>query len=132
VEQCYKRALRLGSCEPDHYLFPFRTKRNSFDPSRPPSRWFLRKSWAKLRKATGFTHLNPHDLRHQFATRMLESDVDIETTKAIMGHVNPKMTEYYAHQRRRVKYAAVLAIEGKKKPPASKTAIQQLKQSECG
>lgn len=127
VEQCYKRALHLGSCEPDHYLFPFRIKRNLFAPSRPPSRWFLRKSWDKLRKATGFPDLNPHDLRHHFATRMLESDVELETTKAIMGHVSPKMTEYYAHQRRRVKHAAVLAIEGTKKPPASQTAIEQLK-----
>lgn len=127
VEQCYERALRLGSCEPDHYLFPFRTKRNLYDPTRAPSRWFLRKSWDKLREATGFTNLNPHDLRHQFATRMLESDVDIETTKAIMGHVNPKMTEYYAHQRRGVKYAAVLAMEGKKKPPVSETAIQRFR-----
>jgi integrase len=117
VAQCYKRALKLGSCEPGHYLFPFRTKRNNWDPARPPSRWFLRNSWSKLVKATGKKDLRPHDLRHNCITRLLENDVDPETIRAIAGHVNPKMMEYYAHQRRRVKYAAVLAIEPKPLPP---------------
>jgi len=121
VSQCYKRALQLGSCEPDHYLFPFRPKRNCWDPTRPPSRWFLRNSWNKLRAATGFVDLNAHDLRHNCITRLLENDVNPETIIAIAGHVNRKMMEYYAHQRRRVKYAAVLAIESKKKTPAKDT-----------
>jgi integrase len=111
VEQCYKRALKLGSCEPDHYLFPFRVTRNQWDPARPASRSFLRKSWEKLRKATGFVHLNPHDLRHHCITRLLENDVNPATVVAIAGHVTRKMMEYYAHQRVRVKYAAVMAIE---------------------
>jgi hypothetical protein len=32
-EQCYSRALELGSSHPDDFLFPFRVKRNVFDPS---------------------------------------------------------------------------------------------------
>jgi len=125
VEQIYKRALQLGSCEPDHYLFPFRVLRNRFDPTRQASRSWLRKSWAKLRKATGFQTLEPYQLRHHFATKLLEADVNIETAQALMGHLNPAMTRYYAHQRTRVKYAAVCAIETKKKKPvASQTARQ--------
>ena len=46
-------------------------------------------------------------------TRLLENDVNPETVIAIAGHVGRKMMEYYAHQRTRVKYAAVLAIEPK-------------------
>jgi integrase len=122
IGECYKRAIRLGACEPEHYLFPFRTKRNCYDPTRPPSRWFLRKSWDKLRAATGFVDLNPHDLRHHCITRLLENDQNPETVIAIAGHVNRKMLEYYAHQRRRVKYAAVMAIESKKKPVAGESA----------
>jgi integrase len=113
VEQCFKRALKLGSCELDHYLFPFRVLRNQFDPTRPASRSWLRKSWAKLRQATGFVDLKPHDLRHHCITRLLENDVNPETVIAIAGHVGRKMMEYYAHQRTRVKYAALLAIEPK-------------------
>lgn len=130
IGECYKRALQLGSCEPDHYLFPLRLNREKrkdkecashakWDPTRPASRWFLRNSWNKLRAATGFVDLNPHDLRHHCITRLLENDVNPETIVAIAGHVNRKMMEYYAHQRKRVKYAAVLAIDTAKKPPAS-------------
>ena len=113
VEQCLKRAIRIGSHEPEHYLFPFRMKRNKYDPTRPASCTFLRKSWAKLQEASGFRDLTPHDLRHQCITKLLENDVNPETVIAIAGHVGRKMMEYYAHQRRRVKYAAVLALEPK-------------------
>jgi integrase len=114
IQQSLKRAIKLGACEHDHYLFPFRTKRNCYDPTRPPHRGFLRKSWEKLRKATGFVDLNPHDLRHHCITRLLENDNNPETVIAIAGHVSRKMLEYYAHQRTRVKYAAVLTLETRK------------------
>lgn len=121
VAQCLKRAIRLGATDPDHFLFPFRLKRNKYDPTRPAARGFLRKSWAKLRTATGFVNLRPHDLRHQCITSMLENDVNPETVIAIAGHVGRKMLEYYSHHRRAVKYAAVMTLE-RKKPPASETA----------
>lgn len=121
VEQCYKRALALGSCEPDHYLFPFRRNRekttdgskhrDKYDPTRPASRFFLRKSWDKLRTATGLKQLNPHDLRHQCITRLLENGVMPETVRAIAGHVTEEMMQYYSHIRREAKYDAVMAIE---------------------
>jgi len=111
VEQCYKRALSLGSCLPDHYLFPFRVNRKKWNPAKPASRWFLRKSWDKLRAATGFTQLKPHDLRHQCITRLLENGVQPETVRAIAGHVTEQMMMYYSHIRRQAKYDAVMAIE---------------------
>jgi integrase len=128
IEQCYKRALKLGSCQPNDYLFPFRIKINSWDPSRPASRFFLRNSWNKLRKATGFADLNPHDLRHHCITRLLENDVNENTVQAIAGHVSAKMMEYYSHHRRRVKYDAVLAIETKKNPAPDAASAQQRRQ----
>jgi integrase len=121
VEQCYKRALRLGACEPEHYLFPLRLNRektapgvkhrDKYDATRPASRWFVRKSWDKLRAATGLKNLNPHDLRHQCITRLLENGVMPETVRAIAGHVTAQMMEYYSHIRREAKYDAVMAIE---------------------
>jgi len=121
VEQCYRRAIQCGSTDPDHYLFSFRRNREKgqhvsvgrtkWDPTRPATRWFLRKSWDKLRLATGFTHLNPHDLRHQCITRLLENGVEPEIVRAIAGHVTQHMMEYYSHIRAQAKYAAVMAIE---------------------
>jgi integrase len=126
VEQCYKRALANGSTHPEHYLFSFRLNRvkkgqrasvgnAKYDPARPATRWFLRKSWDKLRKATGFQNLNPHDLRHQCITRLLENGVEPETVRAIAGHVTEQMMQYYSHHRRQTKYDAVMAIELNKK-----------------
>jgi integrase len=113
MEQCHRRALALGSYDPNHFLFPFRSKRNTFDPTRPASRSFLRKSWDRLRDATGFPDICPHDLRHLCITRMLENDVQPETVRSIAGHVTQKMMEYYSHHRRETKYAAVMAIDPK-------------------
>ena len=111
VEQCYKRALHLGACEPDHYLFPFREKRGVYDPKRPAGKTFLRKSWAKLREVSGQATITPYTFRHQCITRLLENGVQPETVRAIAGHVTPQMMEYYSHQRCETKYAAVMAIE---------------------
>lgn len=124
VEQCYKRAFVLGCNAPDHYLFPFcdrlehrdpgpgpSSKRPLYDPTRQCSRGFLRYSWNKLRQATGFTQLNPHDLRHHCITRMLERGVQPEAVMAIAGHVTEKMMRYYSHFRRQATYEAVMALE---------------------
>jgi integrase len=89
--------------------------KSEFDPTRQASKSWLRKSWDKLRTATGFYDLSPHDLRFHCITRMLENDVAPETVIAIAGHVGINMMRYYAHQRTRVKYAAVMAIQPKPK-----------------
>lgn len=123
VEQCYRRAIQLGSCEPDHFLFPLRCNRDKtpifsgagarlkWDPARPATKWFLRKSWAKLREATGQKNITPHNLRHQCITRLLENGAKPETVRAIAGHVTEQMMQYYSHIRREAKYEAVMMIE---------------------
>lgn len=120
VEQCYRRALALGSTRPEDYLFPFRVGPHHYDPTRPASRWFLRKSWDRLRAITGLAELCPHDLRHQCITRMLEAGVAPETVRAVAGHVTEAMMQYYSHIRRQAKYSAVMAIEPGLAPPAKK------------
>lgn len=130
VAQCYKRALQLGCCEPDHYVFPFHYTRENgplkangqpaqFDPTRPPSRWVFRWSWNKLRRITGFPNVKPHDFRFLCITKLLEAGEDPETVRAVAGHVSQRMVEYYAKHRRKAKYAAVMKISGKKEKPAT-------------
>lgn len=111
VRKVYQRALKLGSTKPEHYLFPFRTKRGLYDPTQPATRWFLRCSWNHLRDLSGFHRLRPHDLRHHAITRMLENGVDGDLVNTISGHVSRQMREYYSHHRTRVRYEAAQAIE---------------------
>ncbi len=111
VETVRERAKKLGSNEPEHYLFPLRVKRNEYDATRPASRCFLRCSWNHLRNISGFHELRPHDLRHHAITRLLEKGVDCELVNAISGHVSKRMREYYSHQRTRVRFEAAQAIE---------------------
>jgi integrase len=118
VQQLYRRSLQLGCADPKDFLFPFWIHRGKYDPTRPASKTFLRKSWARLRLITGQPELRPHDLRHSCITRLLEEGADPETVRSIAGHLTQEMTEYYSHQRKRVKYAAVKKIEPKQpKPP---------------
>jgi integrase len=124
VGELYARALQLGSTDPDDFLFPFRIHRGNYDPTRPASKTFLRKSWERLRKITGHPELCPHDLRHNCITRMLEGGEDPETVRAIAGHLRPEMTEYYSHQRKRVKYQAVKRIDASQKKPPLKQWIR--------
>jgi integrase len=111
VRELYKRALALGATQPEHYLFPFRIAPGKYDPMRPPSRWFLRNNWNKLRELTGLSKLCPHDLRHQCITRLFENGATKETVKAIAGHVTDQMADYYSHIRVQAKMAALNAID---------------------
>lgn len=57
--------------------------------------------FAEMRKKVGF-HVHPHLLRHTYATRLVESGLDVKEVQYLLGHTTPTMTlKVYAHYDRK-------------------------------
>lgn len=57
----------------------------------------LRKQWVAAREEAGMGHIHFHDLRHTFASWMIQSGTPIHVLKDLMGHKSIHMTMRYAH-----------------------------------
>jgi site-specific recombinase XerC len=89
-----------------------------------------------LEKAEVRRHYSPHNLRHTFATQLLNAGCQLEVLKELMGHKSLMMTlcytELYDTTKRRQydramehiqsKQANLFAREDKPAPPLSQTA----------
>jgi integrase len=57
------------------------------------------RAWHNARRRAGIArNIRPYDLRHAFATLLLDHDADIKCVMEVMGHTNEKMIlRYYRH-----------------------------------
>lgn len=57
----------------------------------------IARSWERLRALAGLSHLRLHDLRHQFASMLVNGGRSLYEVQQILGHSDMKVTERYAH-----------------------------------
>lgn len=57
----------------------------------------IHKVWDRLRNEAGLSHLRIHDLRHQFASLLVNSGRTLYEVQHILGHSDPQVTQRYAH-----------------------------------
>ena len=54
-------------------------------------------AWRRLRKLSKLRNFHFHDLRHHFASRLVQSGVDLNSVRDLLGHSDIKMVLRYAH-----------------------------------
>ena len=74
----------------DQYVFPSDTF-NLLDDSH------LRRAFRGAMKLCRIENFHFHDLRHTFATRLVQSGIDLYKVQCLLGHKSPIMTQRYAH-----------------------------------
>jgi integrase len=81
------RLQSLGNCA-NPYVFPG-------DEDRPLTT--ITKAWRRVRTLAALRDFHFHDLRHHFASRLVQSSVDLNTVRELLGHADLRMVLRYAH-----------------------------------
>lgn len=76
------------------------------------TRYTLRDDFDQARKALGLAHVHFHDLRHTYASWLIQAGADLLAVKHLLGHSTMQMTSRYAHLEDRQLTKAVRRISG--------------------
>ena len=75
--------------EGNPYIFPSRTT------GRPSASLFF--PWERIRMRAGLDNLRLHDLRHSFASFLVNRGASLYVVQGLLGHLNARTTQRYAH-----------------------------------
>lgn len=88
----------------------------------------IMKVWSRLRTKAALPHLRIHDLRHQYASFLVNSGRTLYEVQQILGHSDPSVTQRYAHlsskSLQEAANSASVVIQGSGKTAASTTQFE--------
>lgn len=87
-------------------VFPGKDKDSEFDN--------MKRSWSRLLKVAKIENFNWHDMRHDYASQLVMSGVDLNTVRELLGHADLKMTIRYAHLAPEHKVRAVRSLQNRR------------------
>lgn len=73
---------------------------------------YLVRAFSKARDQAGMPDFRFHDLRHTFATRLVQKGVDLYKVQRLLGHKTSVMTQRYAHHSPESLRDGVRVLEG--------------------
>jgi len=74
----------------------------------------FKKTWAGLMETAGIPDFRVHDMRHTFASRLVQLGVPLNTVRELLGHASLTMTMRYAHLAPEHGLEAVLRLDAPK------------------
>ena len=78
------------------------------------------RAWRRLKKGADLQNFRFHDLRHHFASRLVQSGVPLNTVRELLGHADTTMVLRYAHLSPDHLAAAVEKVA---RPPHAQTTL---------
>ncbi len=106
---------------PDHFVFPW-AERGKADPSRPCTN--IASAWYTIRATAGVA-CRLHDLRHTYATRLIEGGASDAIVRELIGHVDPQVIQRYTHIRRNAKQEAIDRAFGRTPKPKPEEHVKE-------
>jgi integrase len=79
-----------------------------------PSLWF---PWKRIRDRAGLSDVRLHDLRHSFASFLVNEGVSLYVVQALLGHANARTTQRYAHLAADTLTQAIVVVDNIVTPP---------------
>jgi len=76
----------------------------------------LQRDWQRARAATIGSGVRFHDLRHSAASEMINAGVQLHTVGKVLGHLDPRSTDRYAHLQTEALATAIGKIGRRKNP----------------